>query len=88
MICLEDKEKEELIKEIKELIIKTSKEEREKHNDLTEKFMHMFAESLSKEQDKGEITIKTVKEINKQYQYKEAIVIIALLIFLLVLYRI
>ena len=50
--------------------------------------MHMFAESLSKEQDKGEITIKTVKEINKQYQYKEAIVIIALLIFLLVLYRI
>ena len=48
--------------------------------------MDMFASSLSKEQDKSEITIKTVKEINKQYQIKEAVVIIALLIFLLILY--
>lgn len=84
---MEDKDKEELIKEIETIINKTYAKERDKFMDNTEKFMKMFADSLSKEQDKSEITIKTVKEINKQYQYKEAVVIIALLIFLLVLYR-
>lgn len=83
---MSEDEKEELLKEIKEIIDKTYTEERNRYIDTTEKFMDMFASSLSKEQDKSEITIKTVKEINKQYQIKEAVVIIALLIFLLVLY--
>ena len=75
-------EKEELLKEIKE----TFTEERKKYIESTEKFMQILANSLTREQDKNEITIKTVKEISKHYNTKEAIIVIALLIFLLILY--
>lgn len=85
-----EEEKEALVQEIKETMKEEMKEtfteERKKYIESTEKFMQILANSLTREQDKNEITIKTVKEISKHYNTKEAIIVIALLIFLLILY--
>lgn len=99
MICLEDKEKEELIKEIETLKEKLNEEkelrkkaEIEKDNN-SEKYlntlmnvMDTYTNIIAREQDKGEITVKTIKEITKQNAFKEASIVGMILIFLLIYY--
>lgn len=99
MICLEDKEKEELIKEIETLKEKLNEEKRlrekaeierdnnsEKYLNTLMNVMDTYTNIIAREQDKGEITVKTIKEITKQNAFKEASIVGMILIFLLIYY--
>ena len=99
MICLEDKEKEELIKEIETLKEKLNEEKRlrekaeierdnnsEKYLNTLMNVMDTYTNIIAREQDKGEITVKTIKEITKQNAFKESIIVAMILIFLLIYY--
>lgn len=99
MVCLEDKEKEELIKEIETLKEKLNEEKRlrekaeierdnnsEKYLNTLMNVMDTYTNIIAREQDKGEITVKTIKEITKQNAFKESIIVAMILIFLLIYY--
>lgn len=99
MICLEDKEKEELIKEIETLKEKLNEEKElrkkaeierdnnsEKYLNTLMNVMDTYTNIIAREQDKGEITVKTIKEITKQNAFKEASIVGMILIFLLIYY--
>ena len=99
MICLEDKEKEELIKEIETLKEKLNEEKElrkkaeierdnnsEKYLNTLINVMDTYTNIIAREQDKGEITVKTIKEITKQNAFKEASIVGMILIFLLIYY--
>lgn len=99
MICLEDKEKEELIKEIETLKEKLNEEKElrkkaeierdnnsEKYLNTLMNVMDTYTNIIAREQDKGEITVKTIKEITKQNAFKESSIVAMILIFLLIYY--
>lgn len=99
MICLEDKEKEELLNKIEILEEKLNEEKklREKaeieRDNNSEKYINIIvnivdtqAKIIAREQDKGEITVKTIKEITKQNASKEVVIVAMILIFLLIYY--
>ena len=99
MVCLEDKEKEELIKEIETLKEKINEEKElrkkaeierdnnsEKYLNTLMNVMDTYTNIIAREQDKGEITVKTIKEITKQNAFKEASIVGMILIFLLIYY--
>lgn len=99
MVCLEDKEKEELIKEIETLKEKLNEEKElrkkaeierdnnsEKYLNTLMNVMDTYTNIIAREQDKGEITVKTIKEITKQNAFKEASIVGMILIFLLIYY--
>ncbi|MGN1358649.1 MAG: hypothetical protein ACI4WU_04710 [Bacilli bacterium] len=58
----------------------------EKQDKDKEKLIDSIVESLAREQDKNEITVKTIKEITKQNAIKEFAIVVSILIFLLIYY--
>ena len=96
--ALEEKEKE-LQKEIDILKEKLNEEKRlrekaeierdnnsEKYLNTLMNVMDTYTNIIAREQDKGEITVKTIKEITKQNAFKEASIVGMILIFLLIYY--
>ena len=95
---MEEKEKE-LQKEIDILKEKLNEEKRlrekaeierdnnsEKYLNTLMNVMDTYTNIIAREQDKGEITVKTIKEITKQNAFKEASIVGMILIFLLIYY--
>ena len=95
---MEEKEKE-LQKEIDILKEKLNEEKRlrekaeierdnnsEKYLNTLMNVMDTYTNIIAREQDKGEITVKTIKEITKQNAFKEASIVAMILIFLLIYY--
>lgn len=95
---MEEKEKE-LQKEIDILKEKLNEEKRlrekaeierdnnsEKYLNTLMNVMDTYTNIIAREQDKGEITVKTIKEITKQNAFKESIIVAMILIFLLIYY--
>ena len=58
----------------------------EKQDKDKEKLIDSIVESLAREQDKNEITVKTIKEITKQNAIKEIVIVFLILAFLLIYY--
>ena len=95
---MEEKEKE-LQKEIDILKEKLNEEKRlrekaeierdnnsEKYLNTLMNVMDTYTNIIAREQDKGEITVKTIKEITKQNAFKETSIVGMILIFLLIYY--
>ena len=91
---MEEKEKE-LQKEIDILKEKLNEEKRlrekaeierdnnsEKYLNTLMNVMDTYTNIIAREQDKGEITVKTIKEITKQNAFKEASIVGMILIYI------
>ena len=75
---MDDKVLEEINK-MRELI--------EKLENDNKKLVDSLVYSLEREQDKNEITVKTIKEITKQNEVKEVLIVAIIVIFLLIFYK-
>ena len=75
---MDDKVLEEINK-MRELI--------EKLENDNKKLVDSLVHSLEREQDKNEITVKTIKEITKQNAVKEVLIVAIIVIFLLIFYK-
>ena len=75
---MDDKVLEEINK-MRELI--------EKLENDNKKLVDSLVYSLEREQDKNEITVKTIKEITKQNAVKEVLIVAIIVIFLLIFYK-
>lgn len=58
----------------------------EKQDKDKEKLIDSIVESLAREQEKNEITVRTIKEITKQNAIKEFAIVVSILVFLLIYY--
>ena len=74
-------EEKKLLEELNRLSNIIEKQDKDK-----EKLIDSIVESLAREQDKNEITVKTIKEITKQNAIKEIVIVFLILAFLLIYY--
>ena len=59
----------------------------EKQEEYNKKLVDSLVDSLEREQEKNEITVKTIKEITKQNAIKEVAIVALIIIFLLIFYK-
>jgi hypothetical protein len=74
-------EEKKILEELNRLSNIIKKQDKDK-----EKLIDSIVESLAREQDKNEITVKTIKEITKQNAIKEIVIVFLILAFLLIYY--